>query len=83
MAIVLSTRCTYAPANGLPALPAGQRVTLPDALLAQALALRGVIQLAPAAVPAPAPFTSHDQVVIQEAVAEALAAEQAHPNAPA
>ena len=47
MTLVRSTRCTWAQHEGLPELPAGEDIDVPEALLHIALGLPGVIQLPP------------------------------------
>lgn len=47
MADVISTRCTYAAHAGLPELPGGQPVSIPDSLIHVALSLPGVVGIEP------------------------------------
>lgn len=47
MAVVISTRCTYAAHAGLPELPGGQSVVIPDSLLHIAISLQGVLEIEP------------------------------------
>ena len=49
MAVVISTRCTYAAHAGLPELPGGHPVVLEDDLLPLALTLPGVVDASPSA----------------------------------
>ncbi len=63
MAFVISLRCTYAPHEGLPTLPGGARVEIPDELLPLALRFFGVVQVdAPDSAPVVEEHTDYSEV---------------------